>query len=169
MTDIATVNLHRRDADLALRMVKPERGHITFRRLGTLGYGLYGSPDYMAQRAVSPDSGAYDSDAFITWSETQAHLPAAQWIERILQGREPELATTSLSCQVEAAKAGLGLAVLPHFLAQTAGLVCVDSDIGVDQSIYLVIHSDLTQSRRTRAVADFLVDLVDRNRARLSG
>lgn len=169
VTDITTVNLHRRDADLALRMVKPERGHVTLRRLGTLGYGLYSSPGYAAQRETHPDFGVYDTDAFITWSEMQSHLPAAQWTERILQGREPVLTTTSLSSQVAAAKAGLGLAVLPHFPAVSAGLVCVDSDIGVDQPIYLVIQSDLTQSRRTRAVADFLVDLVSRNRTRLSG
>ena len=79
------------------------------------------------------------------------------------------MTTTSLSAQVVAAKAGLGLAVLPHFLALNAGLICIASDIGVDQSIYLVIQSDLTQSRRTRAVADFLVDLVRRNSIRLSG
>lgn len=79
------------------------------------------------------------------------------------------LTTTSLSAQVAATKAGLGLAVLPHFVAQNAGLICVASDIGVDQPIYLVIQSDLAQSRRTRAVADFLVDLVSRNRTRLSG
>lgn len=169
VTDITTVNLHRRDADLAVRMVKPERGNVTLRRLGTLGYGLYSSSDYAAQRETDPDLGRYDTDAFITWSEMQSHLPAAQWVERILQGREPVLTTTSLSAQVAATKAGLGLAVLPHFVALNAGLVCVASDIGVDQPIYLVIQSDLARSRRTRAMADFLVDLVSRNRTRLSG
>ncbi|WP_280554836.1 LysR substrate-binding domain-containing protein, partial [Halomonas sp. 25-S5] len=117
----------------------------------------------------NPDLGGYDMDAFITWSEVQSHLPAAQWIERILRGRQPALATTSLAAQVAAAKAGLGLAVLPHFVALDAGLVCVTSDIGIDQPIYIVIQSDLARSRRTRAVADFLVDLVSRNRTRLSG
>ncbi|MCK0764799.1 LysR family transcriptional regulator [Chromohalobacter beijerinckii] len=169
VTDIATVNLHRRDADLALRMVKPERGNVTLRRLGTLGYGLYRSSNYAAQCETNPDAGAYDLDEFITWSEMQSHLPAAQWVERILQGREPVLTTTSVAAQVAAAKAGLGLAVLPHFVALNAGLICVASDIGVDQPIYLVVQSDLTQSRRTRAVADFLVDLVSRNSTRLSG
>lgn len=169
VTDITTVNLHRRDADLAVRMVKPERGNVTLRRLGTLGYGLYSSSDYAAQREIDPNPGCYDTDAFITWSERQSHLPAAQWIERILQGREPVLTTTSLSAQVAATKAGLGLAVLPHFVTLNAGLICVASDIGVDQPIYLVIQSDLAQSRRTRAVADLLVDLVSRNRTRLSG
>lgn len=169
VTDIRTVNLHRRDADLAIRMVKPEQGNVSLRRLGTLGYGLYCNSDYTEQMNSASAQTCYEREAFITWSEMQSHLPAAQWVERILQGREPVLATTSLAAQVAATKAGLGLAVLPHFIALDAGLVCVASDIGVDQPIYLVIQSDLKQSRRTRAFADFLVDLVGRNRARLRG
>lgn len=169
VTDIATFNLHRRDADLALRMIKPERGNVSLRRLGTLGYGLYASPDHAAQREVLPDSGAYDADSFITSSEMQSHLPAAQWIERTLQGREPALLTTSLSSQVAAAKSGLVLAALPHFLAYEAGLACINTDIGVNQPIYLIIQSDLSRSRKIRAVADFLVDLVKKNHSFLSG
>ncbi|MBT2774699.1 LysR family transcriptional regulator [Halomonas sp. ISL-60] len=169
VTDITTVNLHRRDADLALRMVKPERGNVTLRRLGSLGFGLYASPGYVAQRESHHDAGDFDTDAFITWGETQAHLPAAQWIERVLRGREPALTTTSMATQLAAAKAGLGIAVLPHFLAREAGLVGVVADIGLDQPIYLVIQTDLTQSARIRAVADFLAALLASNRERLSG
>ena len=169
VTDITTVNLHRRDADVALRMVKPERGNVTLRRLGSLGFGLYASPAYMAQREAHPDAGDYGNDAFITWGDRQAHLPAALWVERVLQGREPALTTTSLATQLAAAKAGLGFAVLPHFLAREAGLVCVATQMGADQPIYLVIQTDLAQSGRTRAVADFLAELVASNRERLSG
>lgn len=169
VTDITTVNLHRRDADLALRMVKPERGNVTLRRLGMLGFGLYASPGYAEQRDSHHDGGDFDTDAFITWGDTQAHLPAAQWVERMLRGREPALTTTSLATQLAATKAGLGIAVLPHFLAREAGLICVAEDIGVDQPIYLVIQTDLTQSGRIRAVADFLTELVANNRERLSG
>ncbi|EHJ92514.1 LysR family transcriptional regulator [Vreelandella boliviensis] len=169
VTDINTVNLHRRDADLALRMVRPERGNVTLRRLGSLGFGLYASPCYVAQRESNHDAGDFDTDAFITWGESQAHLPAAQWVERVLQGREPALTTTSMATQLAAAKAGLGIALLPHFLAREASLICVAEDIGVDQPIYLVIQTDLTQSSRIRAVADFLAELVASNRERLNG
>lgn len=169
VTDISTANLHRRDADLAVRMVRPERGNVTLRRLGSLGYGLYCSPDYASRREANPDLSDHDTDAFITWGEMQSHLPAAQWVERILRGRKPALTTTSLATQVAAARAGLGLALLPHLVADNAGLVCLDSDSGVDQPIYLVIQTDLARSRRVRALADFLTDLVVRNRKRLSG
>ncbi len=168
-TDVASVNLHRRDADLALRMVKPDRGHVTVRRLATLGFGLYGARDYLDGRSRNPEAGPTEDDAFIGWSEAQSHLPAAQWIERKLRGRPAVIATTTLSAQLNAATTGLGLAVLPHFLAREVGLIEVAQELGVDQAIWLVIHSDLTQSRRVRAVADHLCDVILSQRGRLSG
>ena len=169
VTDISTANLHRRDADLALRMVRPERGNVTLRGLGTLGYGLYCSRAYELRRETNPDLGCYETDDFITWGEMYSHLPTAQWIERVLRGRRPALTTTSLATQVAAAKAGIGLALLPHFIARDSGLVCIDDDLGVDQPIYLVIQTDLAKSRRIRALADFLTDVVARNSGRLGG
>ncbi|QEL26731.1 LysR family transcriptional regulator [Bosea sp. F3-2] len=160
VTDVQTVNLHRRDADLALRMVKPERGNVTIRRLGTLGYGLYGSPSYIESRSPRLDDKRFDADSFITWCEAYGHLPAAQWIERLLRGRAPVLATTTLSAQLSAAIAGVGLAVLPHFLGRQNELVCLQADLGIDQDIWLAIHSDLAQSRRVRVVSEFLTGLV---------
>ncbi|MDN3558128.1 LysR family transcriptional regulator [Halomonas maura] len=160
VTDIATANLQRRDADLAIRMVKPERGNVSLRRLGSLGYGLYASADYLARRLAGSLAGGYDDDAFITWGERQAHLPAARWVEGVLDGREAALTTTSLHTQVVAAEAGLGLAVLPHLLARDTGLVCLEADLGVAQDIYLVIQTDLSRAPRVRALADFLSELV---------
>ncbi|QUS36344.1 LysR family transcriptional regulator [Falsirhodobacter algicola] len=169
VTDIVTVNVHRRDADLAVRMVKPERGNVTIKRLGTLGYGLYAAPSYVETRSVDTHGGAYEGDEIITWGDAHSHLPAAQWVERVLRGRQPALTTTSLSTQVAATRAGLGMAVLPHFLARDAGLECLESDIGIDQPIYLVMQSNLAQSPRIRTLADFLVEIVSANRTRLRG
>ncbi|MFD3191996.1 LysR family transcriptional regulator [Sedimentitalea sp. HM32M-2] len=169
VTDIATVNLHRRDADIALRMVKPDRGNFSIQRLGTLGFGLYGSPEYVSARHLDPDANAFDAADFIGWSEAHAHLPAAQWIERMLKARAPALTTTSLATQLTACASGLGLAVLPHFLARRGELICLDADLGIDQPIWLVSHTDLAQSRRVRVVADFLRDVVNAHRTDLSG
>ncbi len=168
LTDVTSVNLHRRDADIAIRMVKPESGNVTLRRLGTLGFGLYASKEYVLRRNKRANPESYEDDDCISWSEAQAHLSSAQWIRRALNGRQPAVLTSSLATQVVAAKAGLGLAVLPHFLATEAGLLCVDTNIGVDQQIYLVMHSDLSHSPRMRVLADFLADLIIKNRARLS-
>lgn len=157
VTDVPAVNLHRRDADLAVRLVKPERGNVTIRRLGTLGFGLYASRVYAEHRR---DDARLEADRFITWCETYGHLPAARWVERALRGRAPALATTTLSAQLAAAISGVGLAVLPHFLGRQSDLVCLQSDLGIDQEIWLAVHTDLAQSRRVRVVADFLASLI---------
>ncbi len=162
ITGIQTVNLHRRDADLAVRMVKPTHGNVTLRTIGTLGFGLYGSSSYLAERKVKSASFAQDSDSLIGWAETSSHLPSAQWIIRALAGRPPKLMTSSLSSQLAAAVAGMGLAVLPHFLARRHGLQCLVAELGVNQQIWLVMHSDLVHSRRIRVVADFLIALFEK-------
>ncbi|WP_313350459.1 LysR family transcriptional regulator [Paracoccus sp. (in: a-proteobacteria)] len=164
VTDVQAVNLHRRDADLAVRLVKPQRGNVTIRRLGMLGFGLYASRTYAEQRH---ETGRLETDRFITWCETYSHLPAAQWIERVLCGHPPTLATTTLSAQLSAAIAGVGLAVLPHFLGRQNDLVCLQADLGIDQEIWLAVHADLAQSRRVRVVSEFLVELARENRAAL--
>lgn len=165
-TDIATVNLHRRDADIALRMIKPERGHVSLQRVGTLGYGLYAAQSYVEGRAGSLDFDL-ERDELIAWAVGYGHLPAAQWIERALRGRAPAVLTTSLAAQVAGCAAGLGLAVLPHLLARRRELICLDADLGIDQSIWLVTQTDLASSRRVQAVARFLREIVSEHRGAL--
>ncbi|MGJ0625445.1 LysR family transcriptional regulator [Xenorhabdus bovienii] len=168
-TDIHTVDLHRRDADLALRIVRPERGHVTVRQLGKLGFGLYGSKDYLA--TCSPDilRGEYEKARFIGWADTYSYLPSFLWTEKNLKGRPLSVATTSLNAQLAAVKVGLGLAVLPHFIVQDTEFKCISHDLGIDQSIWLVIQADLAHSPRIRKVADFLAEIVFQNQGKLSG
>lgn len=167
VTGVSTVNLHRRDADIALRMVRPESGNVRIRKLGTLGFGLYASESYLQHRPNPDRPNNLEYDNFIGWSEAQQHLNSAQWLERTLRGRSCRLTTTTMSAQFSAVQTGLGLAVLPHFIARKMGLICLLDDIGCDQPIWLAIHSDLAHSRRIRVVADFLTALVSNNQEKL--
>lgn len=169
VSGVQTLNLHRRDADLAIRMVKPQVGNVTVRRLGTLAFGLYAAERYLQRRPAGVDTAIFDDDRFIGWAEAHQDLPAAQWLTRTLRGRPCQLETTTLAAQLAAACAGLGLAILPHFLARPAGLSCVQAELGVDQTIWLAMHTDLAHSRRVRAVADHLIALFDDQHAMLAG
>ncbi|PHM69262.1 LysR family transcriptional regulator [Xenorhabdus kozodoii] len=168
-TDIYPVNLHRRDADLALRIIRPEQGHVNVRQLGTLGFGLYGSETYLATCPSGIFSGEYSDAHFIGWINEYSQLPSVNWLQQTLQGRPLSVATTSICTQIAAANAGLGLAILPHIVANDAGLMCISPDLGIDKPIWLVIQSDLAQSPRIRKVADFLADMVFQNQDKLSG
>ncbi|MCT1422283.1 LysR family transcriptional regulator [Klebsiella aerogenes] len=157
LSGVQSVNLHRRDADLAIRMVKPESGNLTLKRLGKVGFGLYSADTGLAG---STDV-AFNHAQYIGWPESHQHLPAARWITRTLRGRPCRVEANTLLAQLSAVSAGLGLGVLPHFMARKNGLQCVNADIGVVQTLWLVMHSDLAHSRRVRVVADHLIALFD--------
>lgn len=157
LSGVNAVNLHRRDADLAIRMVKPDAGHLTLKRLGTVGFGVYADHSYLS--GIShPNADHVD---YISWSDTHQHLPAAQWVTRKLRGRPCRIEANSLAAQASAVAAGLGFGVLPHFMARQHHLHCVTPDIGIDQDIWLVMHTDLAASRRVRVVADHLIALFE--------
>ncbi|WP_052189438.1 MULTISPECIES: LysR family transcriptional regulator [Xenorhabdus] len=169
ITDVQTVNLHRRDADLALRLVRPEQGHVTVRQLGILGFGLYSSNKYYINHQDKIHEGTYDNIHFISWTDEYLQLPSSKWTEKILKGRPLSIATTSLSGQIAAVKAGLGLAILPHFIANTTDFICISQHPELERSLWLVIQADLAHTPRIRKVADFLTDIVSQNQKQLSG
>ncbi len=168
LSGVSSVNLHRRDADLAIRMVKPDSGNLTLKRLGTVGFGLYADRTYLKQWQGKATELLLSHGQYIGWSESHQHLPAARWVTRMLRGRPCRVEANTLAAQLSAVSAGLGLGILPHFMARKNALHCVNSDIGVDQTLWLVMHSDLAHSQRVRVVADHLIALFEEMNDRLA-
>ncbi|WP_288960276.1 LysR family transcriptional regulator [uncultured Sulfitobacter sp.] len=167
ITDIQTADLHRRDADVALRMVAPERGNISIQRVGTMGWGLYANRKYLERNPVASNVASLEGHSIITWSEKHVGLSSAKLLDRLAGNTQARIETTDLPAQLAAARAGLGVASLPHFLARSADLVCVRDSIGLDQPIFLVMQSDLSQSARIRAICEFLREIVAEHRSEL--
>ncbi|RWR31887.1 LysR family transcriptional regulator [Sinirhodobacter populi] len=151
------VNLHRHDADLALRMLRPDHGHLMVRQLVGMGFGLYGPPD-----------GAR-LDRQISWPDQISLGTVLAWTRAFSRPDTPRLAVNTLDSQVEAVRRGLGQAVLPHFLARPAGLRLLADrppDGGMmERPIYMVTHADLAASRRVSAVAEAIADSIISRRA----
>lgn len=77
--------------------------------------------------------------------------------------------SNDLTALRNAVRAGLGLTVLPHFLAAgDAGLAFLpEPACPVVREMWLVVHPDVKRSPRVRLVADLIVELVDGARALL--
>lgn len=169
-TGITSLNLTRREADIALRLARPTQGHVAVKKVGVQGYALYGSKDYIASL---PGEGAKCTKQarYIGWAEEFSTLPMRNWLGAVAPSRPPILITHSLYAQVVAARAGLGLAILPCFLGDPdPDLEKIPSSVDEQtQEIWLVTHQDLRSSRRVSAVGDFLTNLIQRNSALFSG
>lgn len=169
ITGIAMTDLGRHEADMALRVVRPTQGNLTVRRVGVMTYSVYASADYLRRhRALGDDP--FKGRAFVTWDEKHSHLPAAVWLAKTVPDAAIALVTSGLPAQVAAVRAGLGLAVLPDFLASSDDLVrVVPSDQLFRNEVWLVTHAELSGTARIRAVGDFLADQIVKANPELSG
>lgn len=157
VADNRALSLARREADLAIRLARPQRGDLIGRRLATLGYGLYAAPD-------APDT-------LIGYDETLADLPEALWLARHGGGRRVAFRSNSAQGQLAAAVAGFGTALLPCLLADgEAGLVrhALCGPL-LSRELWLLVHRDRKDVPRVRAVIDHVVAVFEQEKERLEG
>ncbi|RKP49099.1 LysR family transcriptional regulator [Trinickia fusca] len=145
------VSLTRREADVALRLVRPKESSNVIRRIGRMPFALYASRRYSALSEPSRWT-------FIAYDEQFADMPQQQWLLNIAGQRPVSCELSDISSHLIAARAGAGVAGLPCFLGDTdKQLVRVD-DQGAPfaRDIWLVTHRDLRRSETVRAVMDYL-------------
>jgi DNA-binding transcriptional LysR family regulator len=165
-----SLDLMRRESDIALRLVKPTDNDLVVRKLGRMAHGIYvGAGLSGATAARLPKLG---------WPAEMRRLPIAEataaWIadcKRSTSRDESELSLNSLSVFCAAAANGLGCALLPCLVGDVApGLRRLAGPAGFfTQEIYLAYHRDLRQNARMRLVVDFLVTCIAAAADKLAG
>jgi DNA-binding transcriptional LysR family regulator len=150
-------NLYRREADLAVRLSRPDEPGLAAKPLAEIGYGLYGAAEW-AQRAP-------EEWEFVGYDELLRETPQQRWLEELAQGRPFSFRTNELDAMHRACRGGLGLAALPHFLARGDAALAPfpQTACPVRRPVWLVIHPDVRRSPRVKAVADLLSELIRAN------
>ena len=157
LTSSAAIDLLSAEADVALRLVRPQAGNLSVRLLGSLAFAAYQDVKGAGQRG------------FITWMSEMADLPAVRWVER--SGAPVVMKASSLSVQHEMAAQGLGRAVLPCFLGDPdPRLVRVGEEIReAAQDLWLVTNRDLAGSARVHCVANTVAAAIEAQRDLIEG
>ena len=149
------VALSRREADLALRVGRPRDAGLAARLLGSMHYGLYARSGYASAREPA-------QWRFIGYDESMAHSPEQQWLERYRGERGYAFRTNTLSLQRDAARAGLGVAALPHFMGRAdPELAWLAAEAApAPRELWLAVHPDVRRSPRVRLIADLVAEAV---------
>jgi DNA-binding transcriptional LysR family regulator len=157
--DNRVLNLSRREADIALRPVRPREGDVWGRKLADVAWMLYASPSFLEAIGDGPLSRAEDlaRHPLIGWEEGVAGIMAADWLGRAAPAAAFVYRTNSLVNQLVAGRAGIGLALLPCYLGDGHhGLVRALGDPIPELAgeLWIVTHADLKSTARVRAFFD---------------
>lgn len=160
-TDFRSVSLGRREADIALRYARPQDGEVVARLLSPVGFGFYATA---ALKARIDDGEAPD---FVCFDESNAHLPEAVWLARHFPQARMGFRANSQVAQAMAARAGAGVAMLPHFVAAAfPSLEAVRLEHAPpDRELWLVSRPSYRKEPSVSIVADYLVQLFSAERA----
>lgn len=161
LSSIGYADLTRREADLALRIVRPAAGDFVATRLSTQGWTLVASASHASALGRLRDP---DATRWVTWGEDLAHLPDSRWIAANVDRSRVVLETSSMTAQIEAVRGGLGVMLAPTVYADLPGLCAVSCtpklrrslDALPKGSLWLVGHRALREVPRIAAVWGWL-------------
>jgi DNA-binding transcriptional LysR family regulator len=164
----AMANLTRREADVAIRPVPEPPETLVGRRIANIAHAIYGSPAYLARRS-GRDPSNYD---WVGLDDSLATTMIGRWMHgNVLDGRIA-LRVDALPALRDAARAGMGVVLLPCYLGDEDDQLCRILPVAVpdaQSALWLLTHSDLRRTARIRAVMDFLATAIGSERALLEG
>ncbi len=135
-------DLLRRQADLAVRMRRPQQGALVAQRLGQVGLGLYLRDGADALSLIGPENG----------------LPAVVLDGRALAPDDLHLRSASSVVQLALVRSGAGVGVVQHAVAARSGLLRVWPEVEWHLDVWLALHEDQRANAPLRALRDHLAE-----------
>lgn len=161
LIDNRQLDLSRREADIALRATRPTAPDLFGRKLADIAWTIYGAATYLAQHGAGVgDLARHD---VIGW-DPDADVAAAAWLAAAIPESAIVYRSSSLLHQLNAAKAGIGLAVLPCYLADAEPALqrLMPPIPELTRELWLITHSDLRTTARVRAFFDHVGQALQR-------
>ncbi|HPA37194.1 MAG TPA: LysR family transcriptional regulator [Phenylobacterium sp.] len=161
-----TEDLSRRDADIAVRMMRPTQGSLVARKVGTTGVGFYATPDYIERRGMPTSIDDLEPNHLLIGFDRAR--PAIEALEGVNVGREItreifNFRTDNDAAQIAAVRAGLGIGAIQHALGRRYGLVPVLANaFHFELEMWVAMPETLKGSRRMRLMFDHLVEGLSR-------
>lgn len=156
----------RREVDMAVTLSAPPSPNVVVEPLAPYQLGLYAAPDYIGTRpapVVTEDLRAHEIVGYI---DDLIYAPELRYLDEILPGLRPSLASTSIRAQREIIAGGGGIGVLPCFMA--GNLIRVLPNIRLDRRFWLSTHQGVHGTARIKAIRAWIKEICTSHRDRMS-
>jgi DNA-binding transcriptional LysR family regulator len=164
------VDLKKGEADLAIRSGPITDRDLVSRKLCLSGFSLYAGKTYLERHPGPVDASDLGGHEVIGYDVRLASTAPAQWLEN--RARKPNIVLRSreMTDVTTAAVSGVGLAVLPCMLGDAeSNLVRVTDEVVASYPLSLVYRRESRLAAPVRDVIRFVLDVVEKNSARIRG
>jgi DNA-binding transcriptional LysR family regulator len=153
-----TEDLARRDADIAVRMVRPTQKGLVARRIGSARIGLYAHRDYLARFGVPRSLADLPNHCVIGFDRDDRVFKAAGEIGRRLTREDFGFRSDSDIAQLAALRAGIGIGGCQENIARRMSelVPVLPNALQYALEVWLVMHENLKATRRVRLLFDHL-------------
>ncbi len=144
------ISLAAREADIALRMSRPEGASLIARRIYDIELGCFASPGYLAGR--DPAAISLGQERLLVYDDSYGRIAELDWVAKAGLDGAVALRTGSTRALLNAAAAGGGIALLPVLFAQRAGLTRLPITFQLPpRPVWLLTHRDVRRLPAIRA------------------
>jgi DNA-binding transcriptional LysR family regulator len=158
------LDLAMREADVAIRLRQPTQPDLIQRKLFSVHFHAYASPDYLKRFGTPRSHAELDSHRIVLLSGTvPAHFSNRRWLLEVSRdGKPPRTAVFTVNNVLgllRACQRGLGIAMLPDYLVEeNGGLVQLFGEADMlALDAFFVYPEELKSVARIQVFRDFLV------------
>ena len=157
LAGIQALDLARGEAELAVRTPRPRQAGLAAVRVGTCVSGLYAAPALIGRRRLRVrDSASLRGLPLLVFTAPYHALQEAAWFQPVLAGASVVMTSNNSETLLAAARAGVGVAVVPRLVARGHDDLVAVSDDTCAHDFWLVTHPEFRRDPSVRAVAEFL-------------
>ncbi|SFI65746.1 transcriptional regulator, LysR family [Bosea sp. OK403] len=166
-----TLNLSKRDADVAIRANDSPGETLVGRRLATLNWAIYGRAEDGLTPAEEADPKALFQRDWVALGDQLGYVKAARYVRERVAPERIALRSSAVLGMTEAVEQGLGIGPLPCFIAdQRPGLVrLMPPDPEFSTGLWILTHPDIRHAPRVRAFMDFCGNELAKKRGLIEG
>jgi DNA-binding transcriptional LysR family regulator len=152
-------SLTKRDADIALRATKKPPPHLVGRKLGAIDVAVFASKKRPGLAKLRQDLGRAD------WIAPDEALPehlSVKWRKQHFPKLAVRYQVNSIASVLEGVRTGLGVGIVPVFLAQACSDVVAVSAVlpECETQLWLLTHAESRHLRRISAVYQYLGEAI---------
>lgn len=165
------VNLSKREADASVTVDRPTTDSFVASKLAEYRLLPYATRTYLQQHPAIESMSDLTGHRWIDYVDDLLFTDQQVSLRKWLPSARSFLRSTSVIAQLQAVRSGLGIAMLPCFMASSEkDLVPILADqVGLTRNFWLVAPAERRELARIRALWDYLRQVVDANRDFLMG